>query len=207
MEVESWFLGELKGPRSTWTTFQRHISFEYFYPWHSNVTQPPGSFSVVTVKGDRVAGFENRWLLKCKSKVPLVCPITHTHTHPSNVSGPLEAKPGHQKNRLSGVPVCPVQGPGPYLMKTRQQWQRNSSLAVEREADCSQPLSWGSASQSPVVQGHLSVPGCDPLWVKLPCVCTQCFPQCLSCQKVQACAFWLVKDKPVDFKIDLIPGF
>lgn len=47
-------------PRNTWTTFQRLLSVEYFYPWHSNVTQPPGSSSVAITKADRVAGFESR---------------------------------------------------------------------------------------------------------------------------------------------------
>lgn len=47
-------------PRNTWTTFQRLISVEYFYPWHSNVTQPPGGSSVAITKADRVAGFESR---------------------------------------------------------------------------------------------------------------------------------------------------
>lgn len=65
-----------RGPGSTWATFQSHISFEYFYPWHSSVTQPPGSFSVATVKGGREAGCESRWILSAKCRVPLDCPLS-----------------------------------------------------------------------------------------------------------------------------------
>lgn len=97
-----------------------------------------------------MAVFESRWLLSAKCSVRLDCPPTHT---PLTYWSPW--KPAQATSRTGWVECPPV---------LREKLTAPSPQFVAP--------SGGSASQSPVVQGHLSVPGCEPLWVALPCVCT-----------------------------------